>query len=168
MLKPSLFLHMVDPRGRADRKGLLIAASVLLVLQVAAVVVQTYATGVPFAAILVLHVAILWSAVVCAVKRLHDIGLSGWRVFGGFLALFAWSFVLAGGLIIGMGLDPAPGSAAFNATYIGTMLPAFAMLLWLHFAKGMVGENRFGPVTDASGFAWPVDNSKRIRQQATA
>ena len=34
-----------------------------------------------------------------------------------------------------------------------TPLPVLALLLWLHFAPGMAGPNRFGPAPDRLGFA---------------
>lgn len=148
----------LDPRGRCDRKGLLLIAVVLLGLQLlvggALWLVDADLTG-PVA--LSLKAAFFWAAIAAASKRLHDFGRSAWWLAGGLLASVVWSFALAFTAVLAVGPEAlTPQSPWFGAFFAGTSLPLFAALMWLHFVKGMPGPNRFGPATNAWGFASPA------------
>lgn len=148
----------LDPRGRCDRQGLLLIAIVLLVLQLvlggALWLADVDLTG---TVALALKAVFLWAAVAAASKRLHDFGRSAWWLLGGLAASVAWSFALAFAAIFTVGPEAlTPQSPWFAAFFAGTSLPLFAALMWLHFAKGMQGPNRFGPATNAWGFAGPA------------
>ena len=148
----------LDPRGRCDRKGLLLIAIVLLIAQLvlgaALWLADLDLTG-PFA--LALKAVFFWAAIAAASKRLHDFGRSAWWLLGGFLTAVAWSFALAFTALFTVGPEAlTPQSPWFGAFFAGTSVPLFAALMWLHFAKGMQGPNRFGSATNDFGFAGPA------------
>lgn len=147
----------LDPRGRCDRQGLLFIAIVLLVLQLVLGggfwLADVDLTG---PAAMLLKAVFFWAAIAAAAKRLHDFGRSAWWLVGGLAVAVAWSFALAFAAILMIGPEAlTPQSPWFAAFFAGTSLPLFAALMWLHFAKGMPGPNRFGPATTAWGFAGP-------------
>ena len=61
------------------------------------------------------------------VRRLHDLGLSGYHAIWVAAAELGWSL-----------LSYAPGTVQFVA------LPLLGILLWLQFYPGNAGDNRFG------------------------
>jgi len=155
---PSLkltFADIFDPRGRADRKGLAVLAAAFVAVQAAASIAAGL-TGATIggAAGLVIHSLSIWIAIAGCAKRLHDLGRSLWS-FAAFIGLWvAWSVALSFGSVFALGPEAMePGGAGFMLVLAGGMLPALAALLWLHFAEGMKGANRFGAAPGPSGFA---------------
>jgi len=77
----------------------------------------------------------LWPVSVGCVKRLHDLGLSGW-LWPAYLviAIGCWGYYLA-----------APGSGPGIALVILASLFGFAMSLYIYFIPGTSGPNQYGP-----------------------
>jgi uncharacterized membrane protein YhaH (DUF805 family) len=81
---------------------------------------------------LALMPAYLVIALAVAVKRLHDLDVSGWWAFG---FLIAWYLTVG---IFELAQKPPSIGAAISALL-------FAGVIWLGSAKGLQSENRFGP-----------------------
>jgi len=150
-------VSLADPRGRYDRRGLLIVAGAMLAVEaVAAALVVWAGVELDNAALLVVKLACVWLATTVVIKRLHDLGLPGWRMLWAALAVTAWAFVVALGLMLWLG-DAAmeTGAIGYNLTLAGTVLPILLATLWLHFARGERGPNRYGPEPAGWGFSHP-------------
>ena len=106
----------------------------------------------------VASLATIWANVAISVKRLHDMGKSGWFV----LAPYAIGLVLSivGGVIFFGGIMASGMSESYiennPAAVLGLMGPAFglfalaglvglAFLLWIGLVDSQPGENRYGP-----------------------
>ncbi|MGE0626642.1 MAG: DUF805 domain-containing protein [Hyphomicrobiaceae bacterium] len=151
----ALVFELVSPSGRCNRKGLVILAVAMLGLE-AVFGLMVYAGGGLLGGVLAisLKAVVMWMAIAAAAKRLHDIGRSAWWIMGGLAALITWSFVLTTGIAVWMGPEElARSSLAFGSVFAGTLLPALAVLLWLHFARGETGANAHGPVPQGLGFS---------------
>lgn len=101
-------------------------------------------------------VALIWPNLAIAVKRLHDMGKSGWLVVipwvacivGGIAAVSiagVSAFANASGLEAG---DPAAimallGPAMGILAVVGLICLGF--LLWIGLSEGQAGDNRYGP-----------------------
>jgi len=140
-------LQLVDPRGRFARKGFFSAAGMLLAAQ-AAVAAGLWLTSARFDGwlALALNMAFCWLGYAAISRRLHDLGRSAWWVPGGALLWVVGAIVAAIALVLAVG--PAalePGAPTYWATFAAMMLPLLGVALWLHFAAGEPGDNRFGP-----------------------
>ncbi|MGF1651434.1 MAG: DUF805 domain-containing protein [Hyphomicrobiaceae bacterium] len=159
MKAADVFHVLFDPRGRINRKGLLILAVALLALQLAAlaaVVALGMAADSQFA--ITLKVVFGWIALVAAIKRLHDTNRSGWWVFIAFVALIVWSIAVITVLMLAFGVSALqPGGAGHAAALVLTAAPTLAAALWLHLVPGDLAENGYGPMPSAQGFARPED-----------
>ncbi len=146
---------LADPRGRCNRMGLVIAAAVMLSVEViVALGLWTSGRRLDDPAVLPLKVAMIYLAISAAAQRLHDLGRSAWCIFWGMAALICWSVVLA--IAVMLHLPPekiAPGETGHMIVFAGVAVPLVAALLWLHFAPGMTCANRFGPAPTGLGFA---------------
>jgi uncharacterized membrane protein YhaH (DUF805 family) len=130
---------LFDPRGRASRQDLLVAAGAMLAVDL---LLAAAVDGVPLYALKALA---YWVGCVGVVKRLHDVGRSGWWLAGGAAALCMWAAVLGLGLGVIVGLEQLqPGNLAYIVMLALLLLPALGMTLWLHLAEGEKGMNRFG------------------------
>lgn len=148
-------LELVDPRGRCNRKGLLIVACILLALELLAGLAMA-AGLVPLGspAAWMLKAAFVWMAIAGAVRRLHDVGMSGWRILCAIVALSVWCFVFTTAAAIALGPENlVPGTAGFLAVFGALMAPVLMLALWLHVAPGDPRPNRYGPVPDGLGFS---------------
>lgn len=153
-LQPFL-LALLDPRGRCNRKGLVLAA----LLMVAAEIVlglAMWASGrmLDDPLVLTFKAALVYLAFSAASQRLHDLGRSALWIPVAMLALIAWAFALA--VAAAFYLPPermAPGETGFAIVFAGLVVPMLATLAWLHFAPGIPSANRFGPAPDRLGFA---------------
>lgn len=102
-------------------------------------------------------IALLWPYLAISVKRLHDMGRSGWLV----LAPFGISIIcmVVGFGIMGAGIFAAASSSGYNdAAGLGVLaamgpalllfsisaLVGLAFLLWVGLSESQPGENRFG------------------------
>lgn len=158
-----LLFSLIDPRGRCNRKGLLVAALVLLAVEIAAVVVVWLSQmPVDHPALLVTKAALMWVAIAAACQRLHDLGRSAWLILPAMLGLLAWSFAAALATVVTFGPDAAvPGTFGFWLVFAAVSAPMLAALLWLHFAPGQPHANNYGPQPDGLGFAGPQSRSRR-------
>ena len=152
-------IRTLDPRGRCNRKGLLLAAANLLALQVI-VGLSLWGAGLDLASPLLqpFNIAFCWVAFALISKRLHDLGHSAWWIPGAVLIWLVAIICLAGAIAVTGESDLlAPGTTVYWITFAAMLLPLLVAALWLHTAKGQPGDNRFGPAPTAQGFSMPAD-----------
>jgi uncharacterized membrane protein YhaH (DUF805 family) len=134
---------LFDPRGRASRQDLLVAACIMLTVDM---LLAAAADGV---ALYALKALAYWIGCVGIIKRLHDVGRSGWWLSGGAGVLCMWAAVLGLGIGFTVGIEALqPGASAYLILLALLMLPALGITLWLHLAEGEKGMNRFGAEPD--------------------
>ncbi len=93
-----------------------------------------------------------------AIKRLHDLGLSGWWLPGSLLLLLVWSVIAS--LVSLLRFGPTVlkfGSAEFMTNAATVMIWPVIGTLWLHFAKGDEGPNNYGAAPNAPEKAQAAD-----------
>lgn len=153
-----LVWHMVDPRGRCNRKGLLIVAGLLLATElVTGAFVWLSGADLNSGAVLALKTVFLWTAICAGSKRLHDLNLRAWWMLGTLAMTTVWTFILVTAMAVTMGTAVLqPGTSWYFAALVLSAAPIFAATLWLHFRKGHAGNNRFGVEPTGLGFSGPV------------
>jgi uncharacterized membrane protein YhaH (DUF805 family) len=156
---PTSVLQVLDPRGRCSRKGLLLAAGILLTLQ-AAVALALWSAGLDLTSgpAMAANAAFCWIGFALICKRLHDLGRSSWWIAGGVLVWLVAIICLAGAIAL-MG-DPdllAPDTPSYRLTLAAMLLPLLVAALWLHTVRGDDGSNYYGPEPAGHGFSMPVD-----------
>lgn len=160
-----LGLELLDPRGRCNRKGLLIVATAMLAVELcfaAAFWGLGLSFGGGFAA--VFKALFLWLGICACAKRLHDLDRSAGWLGWGFLGFIVWSAVVGFGAAFTLGIEALmPRDPRYLAVCGVAMAPMVAGMLWLHFAKGCDGPNRFGPAPDASGFSPVILDKPRVQ-----
>jgi uncharacterized membrane protein YhaH (DUF805 family) len=130
---------LLDPRGRMSRQDMLVAATLMLMIDM---VLASLATG--FLLYAVKGIA-YWIGGVGIVKRLRDTGRTGWWLLGGLVVFFIWAAVIGVGMVFVLGLEPLhPGAPGYVMVLGLLMLPALGAALWLHLAEGERGMNRYG------------------------
>jgi uncharacterized membrane protein YhaH (DUF805 family) len=78
------------------------------------------------------------------VRRVHDTGRSTWfAILAPIGALLTMWFVSMAGIVL-VGTDD-PGTAGARLAMIALSLLIVACFLYLFFARGTIGENRYGP-----------------------
>ena len=104
----------------------------------------------------ILSLALIWPHLAIAVKRLHDMGKSGW------LVAIPWGLgvVTFVGALVSVGVNAIMNAAALEAEDPAAILTAFGpavvlvlicmllqlgFLLWIGLSEGQPGDNRFGP-----------------------
>ncbi len=152
----------LDPRGRSDRRGLLVVTGVLLALQGGAAALVLLTGRVPHGPVAwLIEAAFLWLGIVATARRLHDCGHSAWWIAGVSLAVMVWCFVLTTSVVLFAGPAAfAQGSPWFTATLAAVMGPVLALLVWLHFEAGEGGDNAYGPPPTGSGFSGPLPEQR--------
>lgn len=152
-------IRIADPRGRCNRKALLGVALALLAIQALAVLIHTSTENAALHMVATtVEIGCLWIATSAAIKRLHDLGLSGWWVPGSVLALFVWMLIASFASYLTLGESVAVvGSPEFMVYAAAVMIWPLAATVWMHFAKGVEGPNRYGPEPDESGLSSPGD-----------
>lgn len=148
----------LDPRGRCNRQGLLLAALALLAIEiVGGALLWLGAIGVDSPGVAILKCALVAVAFSVTGQRLHDCNMSAWRMVFALLAVVVWAFAVAFSFAIWGGPEMMrPDGPIFMAVFASVMLPVLVMALWLHFAKGDATANRFGPVPTGLGFSRPA------------
>lgn len=113
------------------------------------------ANVIPFIGQLI-QIALIWPNLAIAVKRLHDMGKSGW------LVVIPWVVSIVGGIVAVsmMGVSALTNASALEAgdpaAILGLLGPAMGLvaviglvclgfLLWIGLSDGQRGENRYGP-----------------------
>jgi uncharacterized membrane protein YhaH (DUF805 family) len=136
---------LVDPRGRIGRSGLLISASLMLAVEfLLLTLTPDPASGLP-TYLWPLKALELWVGMAALIKRLHDVGRSGWWVLGGMAGICVWSAVVAIVFVFALGGQAfQPGSAGYAMLLGILMLPALGMAFWLHLAPGDPVTNHYG------------------------
>jgi uncharacterized membrane protein YhaH (DUF805 family) len=155
---PTSVLQVLDPRGRCSRKGLLLAAGILLTAQ-ATIALALLGAGLDLGGNIgmVAGAAFCWIGFALISKRLHDLGRSSWWIAGALLLWLVAIICLAGAIAL-MG-DPdllAPETPSYWLTLGAMLLPLLVAALWLHTARGDAGSNCYGPEPAERGFSMPV------------
>ncbi|MBB1179707.1 DUF805 domain-containing protein [Brevundimonas aurantiaca] len=105
-----------------------------------------------------ISLALIWPNLAITVKRLHDMGKTGWLAaipWGAAIVFMTIGFVMVMGAAIAGGMGPdyyednpaalfammSPGVGAF---VLAALVP-LAFLLWIGLVEGDKGDNRFGP-----------------------
>lgn len=136
---------LFDPRGRADRQGLLVAAIVAAILEgflIAGPLTQSADWVSPT---ILLKAVVIWICCASVIKRLHDMDLSGWWLPGSLALACMWTAIVAAFAML------TAGTAVLHAGHPGAVivmglviLPVLGATLWLHLAPGTTVSNRFG------------------------
>ncbi|MGQ0671380.1 MAG: DUF805 domain-containing protein [Hyphomicrobium sp.] len=147
--------ELFDPRGRINRMGLLVVAAALLVLElVAGALVLRAGLDIAHPAVIGFKVLCLWLATAAVIKRLHDLDRGAMVLVTAAAGVVLWSLLATVVLMIALGpaaLDE--GEPGFMMSLAATVLPVFAMTMWLHCAPGRLGPNRYGPAPMGYGSA---------------
>ena len=162
-----LLRQLSSPRGRCNRQAFLHVAVAFIVLQVGCTALLSAFGAQPSGtALFLLNAPILWVGTVVSIKRLHDIGYSGWLMLAAFVGWLSASFLFA--LLTALILGPAvlaPGSLGYALVFASIVLPAFGGLLWLHTSAGQPVANAFGPVPERFGLSTPEVDALVIADQ---
>lgn len=156
---------VIDPRGRADRRGFLITMTVGgMFAQATMLFAPSGGTGsLAFAAVA------LWLCAVPCQRRLHDLGMSGWLVFAVLPLLFIWSVVAS--LIVGAAAFAMGGATLAMLETGGPLHLALAAMIglplivvggWLSFARGSATANGYGPAPGAFGLSEGHDHAAPV------
>lgn len=153
--------QLVAPRGRCNRQGFLALAIVLLCVQAIGALALT-AAGIDLGSgtAALLNAPLVWIGGIALLKRLHDIGRSGWWVPAAVTFWLAGCFLIAVAITLIAGPDRMQAALEhktllFWFVFAATTLPAFGGLLWVHAAPGETAANRFGDVPGRFGFSLP-------------
>ena len=159
-----LLWHMVDPRGRCNRQGLLIVAGLLLGAEIV-VGGAFWLLGADLngPAVFAFKLLCVWTAICAGSKRLHDLDLRAWWMLGTLAITTAWTFVLVVAMAVTLGGHVLqPGSGWYFTALALSSTPIFAATLWLHFRKGHSDGNRFGAEPRGLGFSGPLPDLRPI------
>ncbi len=158
----------LDPRGRCDRRGLLVAALVLLSIEAAGFLGYTFgwlhrSTPMLRAAELLLA----WIGIAITIKRLHDCRISAAWLAAAFVVVMGWCFILTLGVVLVAGpVAMSPDSDLFTWVLVLSAAPMMAGAIWLHLVKGDPIANTYGPVPNRSGFSHPRDARPAAQAEA--
>ncbi len=153
-----LILELGDPRGRCNARGLQRSTIYLLAIQVAyAALFSVCDIDLQGTVATLIGLVFCWLGFTLISKRLHDIGRTAWWFAAAFAIWLIATVLICAAAMMLFGMDVLDeGTFARVLMLASTILPLFAALIWLHFAAGDAGDNRFGPAPDASGFAMPA------------
>lgn len=156
-------IDFFDPRGRVNRKGLIVLSGVLLGAQFGVygseyLGGEVISPGAGFA----INAVLLWLGIAAISKRLHDLDAGASRL------IWAALFLVLGAVAASIGAIYTLGEEAMQAGHIGYLIVALVVFgtviggtMWLHCAAGVDGANRFGPAPGSSGFARPHPRSAK-------
>lgn len=155
-------------RGRMSRKGLLISASVLILIEiVGASLIWIFGFDARSPLVMALKIAFVWIAVAAVCRRLHDLGLSAWRLPTAIALQASWTIILASAMSVSLGIEQMqPGAEGYGFLLAGCVAPVIAATLWLHVCEGQKASNRFGPRPGPLGFSSPGANDPYSSAQA--
>lgn len=166
---PSI-VELLHFRGRCNRAGFAAFAVAVVGVQIAIGLVLMALGLRPDGPVgILLNLPFFWFAFTALVRRLHDMGYSGWWVVGAIVLALVWSIVI--GIGSAFVLDPRhllPPHAEFFALVAAVLLPQLAMLIWVHVAPSEPHANRHGPVPTGIAFTLPsgIGNDAPIAQPA--
>ncbi len=157
MLRLDMIPMLFDPRGRCNRKGLLVIACAMLAVQIClAIGLWQAGASLESPVVVALKVVFVWLALAAASKRLHDLGLGTLWIGAAFLGLLVWSVLSVMAVMSVFGTDVFNvNSPAFATVMSANIAPVIIVTAWMHFAKGDSGANRFGPPPGRDGFSMP-------------
>jgi len=94
----------------------------------------------------IFRIALLIPSISVTVRRLHDVGKSGWQQLWALLALSPWVVVVLGAVIVGDTLVDTLASFFFYLIIIFAISICLASMFinWLA-RKGETGSNKYGP-----------------------
>jgi uncharacterized membrane protein YhaH (DUF805 family) len=145
-----------DPRGRTDRRGLIVLAATLIIVELL-LLFAANSLDLSYNSLLAITVKafLCWIAITGTARRLHDMGNSALWIFGALAAVFVWATVAALVVLFTLGVEALePGAAGYLIIFVATIAPLAAAALWLHFAPGEQVENRFGPAPATLALPW--------------
>jgi uncharacterized membrane protein YhaH (DUF805 family) len=156
-----IVLELCDPRGRCNARGLQRSTLYLLAIQVGyAAAFACLGIDLQGTIATLIGVAFCWLGFTLVAKRLHDIGRTAWWFAAALTMWMVSTIIICASVMMMFGTEALDeGTTARLVMLAVTILPLFASLIWLHFAAGNTGDNRFGPAPDASGFAMPAGSS---------
>lgn len=160
------YIDILDPRGRVNRKGLAVLAAVVMGAQIGTYGYD-YLTGIrlPANAMQAVDVLFCWLGIAAISKRMHDLGLSTWRLLFGAIAIAVAAVVVASVAVFALGeASVMPGGLGFLILGFVTFGPVISATIWLHFAAGEPQSNRFGPVPGLNGFSRPHRPTPAFRE----
>ncbi|MGL4636546.1 MAG: DUF805 domain-containing protein [Beijerinckiaceae bacterium] len=139
---------LFDPRGRANRQALLLAAGVAVALELFTMFGLQAEGAEWLSPINAIKALTIWICSTSVIRRLHDMDYSGWWLPGGLALACMWtaivgivSVMLAGAAVL------QPENPGFSIVLGIVMLPVLGATLWLHLAPGSPVINRFGAPT---------------------
>lgn len=147
--------QLIDPRGRCNRQGLLALTVVALAVQAIGgtiLAMQGHSLEGPLA--LTLNAPIFYIGFVALLKRLHDMGRTGWWTLVALVGWIVWAFAVTFAAVAAFGPQAiATESIGFWIVFAMIVVPAFGGLLYLHAAPGEPAANRYGDVPGTTGFS---------------
>jgi uncharacterized membrane protein YhaH (DUF805 family) len=165
---------MIDPRGRCNRKAMTIVTVAFLCIQMSLMAIANLIggdAGVMF--FNVFNTPLMLVGIIALVKRLHDIGLSGfWAPAAAAVWMtVAFIFTLALTLIVGperMTTIVAEQSVLYWLLFSVLTVPTFGGLLWLHSTPGTPGSNLYGPLPGNDGYGPGHGRSRAVEMPSDA
>jgi uncharacterized membrane protein YhaH (DUF805 family) len=140
-----VFRVLFDPRGRSNRQSLLIAASVVVMLEIGLMIVPVVPSADWLSPVSAIKGVMIWICCASVIKRLHDLDISGWWLPGGMALACMWTAAVA---VLSMLVGGSAVLQANNTTaaiVLGlVMMPVLGATLWLHLTPGSPVINRFG------------------------
>jgi uncharacterized membrane protein YhaH (DUF805 family) len=149
---------MIDPRGRCNRQAMTVLTVAFVIIQLASMVLANAIGGdIGVALFWTINAPILVVGLVAVVKRLHDIGLSGWWAPAAATLWIVAAFIAALVMVLIAGPDRMTkaveeGGALYWLVFSFVFVPAFGGFIWLHSTPGTAGSNDFGPLPGNDGF----------------
>jgi len=139
-------VRLMHIRGRCNRTGFVAIGAGAIAAQLALGLVLLSLGIAPDSLVgILLNLPFFWLAFAAIVRRLHDVGHSGWWVVGAIVFSIGWS------IAVGFGaanmLDPHhlfPPEPQFFLLVAVVLLPPLAMITWVHAAPSEPRTNRHG------------------------
>ena len=146
--------QLIDPRGRCNRQGFLALAIALLALQtLGGLILGLAGERLDGSLALTLNAPLFWIGAMATLKRLHDMGRSGWWVLASATTWCIYAIGLSFTFAVTFGPQSiAQGTFGFWILFAMIVLPAFGALLFLHAAPGEDRTNRYGDAPGDLGF----------------
>jgi uncharacterized membrane protein YhaH (DUF805 family) len=158
-------IDFFDPRGRVNRKGLIVLAAILLGAQLGVVGAQRmFVLDIGPGLEAAINLVLLWIGLAGVSKRMHDLDVGAWHLLWNTLLLIIAAVGSAIVSVYHLGDDAmVPGNIGYLIVASVVLAPVVFATVWLHCAVGTDATNRFGPAPGPSGFS---RGSKRINSRA--